>query len=1336
MRAWILVQFFVFVVALRAVNASEHHVVYMPKLARIDSNYTIFFLSIETRLPTNVSIYVNNVMKNFHVVEPGHPTLLMTHILEVGNSTVKLVAKGGSTFVKETVVRTIGARNKAAIFVQKSKYHYEPGQLLRFNCFAMDSEFMVIRKPIDIEVYDSKKILIQKWSNQIGNLGVVTQAMHISNDANRGFWKLVIKQNETKLSETEYFLVKSTESSRATVEITGSYSVFSLGLRPEQYGQQTVQLVIRAYYACTLPMIGRVTIVCLTNTNDIYKMSASINGTYVFEFRLDRFLKPPYRERKFEFYAIVEDMSTNFYVVSQQHVIRLHTYPVTVIRPYVLVQKEGLHQTVALAVRPLYRMHYLSPSESQGSLNVTFVNPHTRTWSVHCATLVGTVVVPIPLSNLTNVIVRYTSRYQQFHYTVSSLIKVQQFTPGYPQMEVYTCSQNYYAGDIIHIQINATVKVKAVYYMVMHEGCIISAGRVFVYGDRVIVGIKTEFSWNPFVKIIFTAVTYTEYTLVNGLLVNLMPNFAYNVEAHYAANIIQSRSKSSILFTAEKHSILHTVSSADKFGKDENKFLSMEMIIAKLYNWYFPTCSPVYINVMSIFKYAMLDYSTNMFRVPKLIPGHYFPCYRDYVGLNTNKPANRRDPFNDVMFFLTTRFRAYTKRLLFIYGADNEADYYVHAFAVHRSKGLSVMKKKHPIKNVPTVWHCFSVPRSVFLGEEFNITIVVYNYLPYSLLVNVKVVDRTLIRNKRNIKTVMVPCKTYVYVTFSLYMTRFGSNIIFTEVYSGRKVFDTYSRKIYVRHHGYMIRKTNEKRLNLKIPTNYMKVPVAMHPTVPGSEETFLYYSGDIMATILYYMPSIVLQPTDSCEQRVSKLSFCVFTNQYITFLQKNAYNWKLIRSKRFGYQSVQKCHESSGSYDRSSVWVTAMACRNIYLASQGKNSIAVDEEKLSSSVNWLINQQRSDGSYAEIGSIIHQLVQLRRGKTSTPLTIYVLLALIDLQPLNPIYVRRAISKGKRLLWNHARNRRWDTFSLTYMAHLTAKLGEKRMFRSAYNVLKRRATRTRRKLYWKGDAALEQTCHVLLGMYYMKWRRRGVKVLNYVLSQRNMRGGFPNAQSTAVCVEACAKFGQYLIRVSNAKVNINIGNSINMIRIKYINGRFPLRLYSRLYPAGSRGAQAKYMKFTNKIWKEPRQYGIARVVRSYSTLQEINDGFDLVKTIKAKKGAHLDIEICYEWRGKSESGLLLTRLQLPTGYVKKEVFCGKKICGIHDICTPNHICFTNVVGKESQISIYLISMYPRMKFCLTVRASEFFKVKNRKIKMYAGTWQYYTDKKIILFYDA
>lgn len=308
--------------------------------------------------------------------------------------------------------------------------------------------------------------------------------------------------------------------------------------------------------------------------------------------------------------------------------------------------------------------------------------------------------------------------------------------------------------------------------------------------------------------------------------------------------------------------------------------------------------------------------------------------------------------------------------------------------------------------------------------------------------------------------------------------------------------------------------------------------------------------SGDVLGPALANIQSLIRNPTGCGEQtmigfapNVLALDYLTITNQLTSSLNNTAKSY--LESS---YQRMLKYRHSDASFSafgaadvNGSTWLTAYVVKYFRGA---RNYIDIDEQVIAKALEFIASKQEADGKFREDGIVFHKSLQSGTGN-GVAFTAYIALVLQDNVQFYPQYaenIQRAID------YVHDSYDANDVYSLAIATYLFyhANDADKSTF---FTQLSSHATKTSKFMYWKGQPTsvktnsldLEITAYGLLIHEQMpQLYPDGFKILQWLVSQQNSKGGFLSSQDTVVALHAISKFASKFSSVNtDLKVDLH-----------------------------------------------------------------------------------------------------------------------------------------------------------------------------------------------------
>ncbi|XP_042222119.1 alpha-1-inhibitor 3-like [Homarus americanus] len=481
------------------------------------------------------------------------------------------------------------------------------------------------------------------------------------------------------------------------------------------------------------------------------------------------------------------------------------------------------------------------------------------------------------------------------------------------------------------------------------------------------------------------------------------------------------------------------------------------------------------------------------------------------------------------------------------------------AVCVHPQEGLGVSQQV----NITTFTPFFvdlTLPPSVKRGEILPVKISVFNYLDISLPVSVALLESVeyeiipsgpgplgqnemcVNSQKKMVHTVKI--KPSVIGDVNITVTAFVDH-----QYSGAcgvrdttvTKSDTLIKPITVEAEGF----PREKTSSAYICSRDIKNGIDAHGTwtvgappaiVEGSDRAWVTAVGDLLSLTLENLGNLIRMPSGCGEQNLLNFAPNIFILQYLNATgQDNRHTAKkLVDYMRTGYQRQLLYRRDDGSFsgfgnadDSGSTWLTAFVLKSF---AQAEPYIYIDREELARTKRWLLSTQNATGCFSPVGKVFNKgLKGGIAGKDSlVPLTAYVMISLLE-AGLTPS--GHPVSAAVRCLTADASQ---DPYTQALKAYALA-LGRQPGADQAILQLTKQAVTTKTSMHWdiwsgqsKSSSLMVETAgYAILAMMTENSRRyeyQARRIVKWISSQRNGRGGFVSTQDTVVALQAMALY--------------------------------------------------------------------------------------------------------------------------------------------------------------------------------------------------------------------
>ncbi|XP_065842289.1 alpha-1-inhibitor 3-like [Oscarella lobularis] len=452
-----------------------------------------------------------------------------------------------------------------------------------------------------------------------------------------------------------------------------------------------------------------------------------------------------------------------------------------------------------------------------------------------------------------------------------------------------------------------------------------------------------------------------------------------------------------------------------------------------------------------------------------------------------------------------------------------------------------------------------------------------------------------------------------------------------------------------------------EKVFNLTLPPTY----------VPDSESAVVSVTTDYMGPTIEGLENLLRLPYGCGEQNMINFAPGVYITRYLTAVGKldEKTKEKALNIMMKGYQREMIFQRDDGSYSAfgnrdkcGSMWLTAFVVRTF---SQAHGIIDVDQTVQTEAIDWMKKKQSQDGSFPSVCRVLHKEMQGCSGGECS-LTAYVTLALLEAGvPASDSSIVNALAfLNSTCLSNDCEN----NYALAVISNVFCKAAHPRAD-ELLNKLLSCATTEGDTMYWKyskennqfcyghrwGMPCASRSCDVETSAYaLLAFKCRGdvgnsLRIVRWLLEQRNPSGGFRSTQDTVVALQALSEYAALSVANDDVKMNVRLTtdsefswsltvDSSNSQDLQTLNiPTLPSTLTARLAGVGCVLIQAgvKY-----NIPEPPEE--AAFEVTAMATMNE-NKG----------KSCSYKIRVCNRWLLKkpSSSNMALTDITLFSGFV-------------------------------------------------------------------------------------
>ncbi|XP_017097884.3 thioester-containing protein 1 allele R1 [Drosophila bipectinata] len=602
----------------------------------------------------------------------------------------------------------------------------------------------------------------------------------------------------------------------------------------------------------------------------------------------------------------------------------------------------------------------------------------------------------------------------------------------------------------------------------------------------------------------------------------------------------------------------------------------------------------------------------------------------------------------------------------------------VSGFALDPVNGLGLSSPNGRLEAYKEFYITTELPYSIRRDELIALPFVVHNNRDSDLNVEVTFYNSALDfdfpqldpkdTNKPKIelyrkRSLQVPGRSARSVSFIVTPKRVGSLPV-KAMAASSQAGDTVEQNLLVEHPGATERinrgflfelnsnAQNRRNVTIQVPRN----------AIPESTSIEVSAVGDLIGSIVGNLENLILLPSGCGEQTMVKFVPNLMVLRYFGRLRQLTPEIELEASNNLalGYQRLLYYRHENGAFSafgldakRSSTWLTAYVARSLR---QAAPFIQVDSNVLQTALTYLASVQSSNGGFEEHGDVFE-----RFGDDGISLTGFVTLALMENVDLYPEY-RNSINKALDFITrgldgsNNLHAMALGTYVLSRANHNAKAAFLQRLDSMAINGdghkwWNKTAPAGEQQSPWYNatrSVNIEISAYAALALLENNLVGDALPVLNWLMDQRNSRGGFVASQDTVVGLQALLSFAErFSSQGNNVQVGFHYGegaetiinvNAQNSLALQTVE--LPNNLKNLSISATGRGmalAQVSYKYNTNVTSAWPR--------------------FVLDPTVNRNSHAdYLHLSACASFvsvAGEAEqrSNMAVMEVQLPSGFV-------------------------------------------------------------------------------------
>ncbi len=464
------------------------------------------------------------------------------------------------------------------------------------------------------------------------------------------------------------------------------------------------------------------------------------------------------------------------------------------------------------------------------------------------------------------------------------------------------------------------------------------------------------------------------------------------------------------------------------------------------------------------------------------------------------------------------------------------------------------------------------LPYSAIRGEEFPVSVAIYNYLDQtqSVVVQIDNADWFDLLDESQ-KTVDIGPNEVGSVEFQIKPTRLGVGELKITARSTQAA-DAVIKTLIVEPEG--VAREDVQNLVLSAGNSTVvntSIPVII---VDGSGRAYIAVTSSYLAQTIDGLDALIQMPYGCGEQNMILFAPDIYITKYLkeSGQLKPEIMAKAEKLMITGYQRELTYQRSDGSFsafgdsdEEGSLFLTAFVLKCF---SQAQDLIYIDDSVLSQAENWITSHQNADGSFDPFGFVCHQdLMGGLKGKNA--LTAYVAIALLEAG--DTADSAKAITYLEGQLGNID-----DAYTMAITSYALELAGSP-LSGQAHDKLMGMAQEDENGLHW-GDVsevepldqkdggvmrfspmefnrsnAIEATGYATLALLKNGDAFDASRAAKWLVSQRNAYGGYGSTQDTVVALQALTEYCTDARADVDLTVTISAGSEVKQLSIKQAN---------------------------------------------------------------------------------------------------------------------------------------------------------------------------------------
>lgn len=1100
-------------------------------------------------------------------------------ILAEGNYELRIA---GSHFNDKTTVRV---EKSLLVFLETDKPIYKPGQTIHIRAITLKSDLRPLNEIVTIEILDAKGIKVYRKVVETDEYGMATFDLPLSDEPNLGVWKINASaaESETQLDVKveEYVLPK--------------YEVSVVSPKEWYLVNEPIESIIKAEYSFGKPVKGELEIMAtryVGQWEEYATLSKSINGEVEFEIPAVEYVAGVPEARGMgnvmlditvrEESTGYEETTTRMFTVSENP-LSIQIIPEgTVFKPslpfdFLIVTETPDNQPIDAEVQ--VELRYIDKDFEE-------IKTETMTIDTENGKSILSIMPPedatalqidaFELSPISSRQPAQASKALEAGYSPSgNFIHVEQVSDGIPQV-----------GQEMVFRVHSTKETANFYYEIVSRDQVVFTD--FTKENEIVFATSPQMA--PSAKLLVYQILPNSEVAADYIPFSVSASYPHEVEATFSTEqakpgdeieiAIQAQSKSKVGIVAVDKSVFilaeNRLNLQQVFAELERLYMEPQAelhevtlygdILLRGANEFFDDAGLVVMsNNVDIpegkeyespwgdwdhdVEFMAMEEGMAMDKgVPPPMPVAAQGMGHDGSGEGLAEVERVRQYFPETWLWQEVITDSNGKATVGVEVPDTITTWMLRAVALSKEHGLGIDEAQ--LVTFQPFFLKIDLPYSSIRGEEFPVSVAIYNYLDETQEVFVEIDDTgwfDLMDDAE--KSVKIGANDIGGVEFMISPRKIGVQEIKITARS-TEAADAAIKTVIVEPEG--VARENIENLTLSGGTSQVVDTSIPFISVDDSGRAYVAVTSSFLTQTIDGLEGLLQMPFGCGEQNMIVFAPDVFITKY---LQESGQLKPEIMAKAeklmiTGYQRELTYRHRDGSFsafgeddESGSLWLTAFVLKSF---AQAKDLMYIDDTILEEAANWIISHQKANGSFEAVGFLHHQeMLGGLQGKDA--LTAYVTIALMEAGETTA--AADAVDYLEIQL---------DDMNDAYTVAITAyalELAGSNLANDAYNKLMELAEEDENGLHWGGDimpileddedsgwrgmpqiqsAVVETTAYATLALNEHEDAFNASRAAKWLVSQRNAYGGYGSTQDTVVSLQALTEFS------SDAKADVNL----------------------------------------------------------------------------------------------------------------------------------------------------------------------------------------------------